>query len=166
LRNISSLHWKVFWSLSLTKVQRNVIYRLIAGSIPNRSFLHSIMPAVFDSPRCPICLTVNDSTQHLFFHCPTNEKVWQGVIFEFLCPTTTISDIKEALLSLDFTDIWYCQLTGIKPYKILLISLSQLWLAHMRFIFNQTPMVPTTILASIRSSVHQAIGEDQCHTIL
>lgn len=119
------------------------------------------MPAVFDYSRCSVCITTDDSTQHLLFHCPTKEKVWQRVIFEFLWwLTTTITNIKEALLSLDFTSIWYCQLTGIKPYKILLISLSphKLWLAHMRFIFDQTPIVSTAILASIRSSVHQTIG--------
>ncbi|EPB83537.1 hypothetical protein HMPREF1544_09698, partial [Mucor circinelloides 1006PhL] len=60
-------------------------------------------------------------------------KVWRGVIFEFLWPTTSISDIKEALLSLDFSNIWYCQVKGIRPYRILLISLSHIWLAQMRF---------------------------------
>jgi hypothetical protein len=166
LRNISAASWKLFWSLSLTTVQRNVIYRYILGCIPHRRFLHFIMPQVFESPMCPVCLSTEDSPSHLLFHCPSKEKVWQGVIFEFLWPTTTIHDIKEALRSLDFSNIWYCQLAGIKPYRILMVSLAQIWLAHMRFIFDQTPFAHAAILSSIRTNVRQTIAEDQCHSLL
>lgn len=166
LRNISAAHWKLFWSLSLTTVQRNVVYRLITGSIPHRRLLHYIMPRVFDSPSCPVCLHTVDSAAHLFFFCPTKEKVWQGIIFEFLWPTTTVGDVMEALLSLDFSNIWYCQIKNINPYKILLIALSQIWLAHMRFIFDKVPISPSAILATIRSHIHQRIAEDQCHSLL
>ncbi|KAK4519269.1 uncharacterized protein ATC70_009501 [Mucor velutinosus] len=166
LRKISASSWKFFWSLSLTTVQRNVIYRLILGRIPHRRFLHFIMPKVFVSPLCPVCLSMNDSPSHLLFHCPSKEKVWQGVIFEFLWPTTSILDIKEALLQLDFSNVWYCQIAGIKPFRILIITLGQLWLAHMRFIYDNVPMDHTAILASIRTSVRQTIAEDQCHSLL
>ncbi|EPB92332.1 hypothetical protein HMPREF1544_00901 [Mucor circinelloides 1006PhL] len=63
------------------------------------------MSAVFESPLCPVCLSVEDSSNHLLFHCPSKEKVWKGVIFEFLWPTTTILDLTEALLSLDFSNV-------------------------------------------------------------
>ncbi|EPB91493.1 hypothetical protein HMPREF1544_01624, partial [Mucor circinelloides 1006PhL] len=36
LRHISAASWKFFWSLSLTYIQRNVIYRYILGCIPHR----------------------------------------------------------------------------------------------------------------------------------
>ncbi|KAI8636469.1 hypothetical protein BD408DRAFT_355611, partial [Parasitella parasitica] len=103
-------------------------------------------PRVFESPLCPVCMAVSDSTNHLFFHCPSKEKIWQGVIFEFLWPTTSTADIQEALLSLYFSNIRYCQLKGITPYRIILISLSQIWLAHMRFIFDKTIIHPAAIL--------------------
>ncbi|KAG2200402.1 hypothetical protein INT46_009582 [Mucor plumbeus] len=166
LRKVSATSWKYFWSLSLTVVQRNVIYRLINGCIPNRSFLHLVMPTVFDSPLCPVCVLSRDSSSHLLFHCPSKEKVWQGVIFEFLWPTTSIGDIKEAFLSLDFSHLWYCQVKGIDSYKILLISLSQIWLAHMRFVFNQVPISHAAILASIRINIQKMIDEDQCLSLL
>ncbi|KAK4521181.1 Translation elongation factor 1 beta [Mucor velutinosus] len=102
LQHISVSHWKFFWSLSLTYIQRNVIYRLITGCIPSRSRLHYMMPGVFESHNCPACLSPNETASHLLFDCRSKEKVWQGVIFEFLWPTTSIPDIKEALLSLDF----------------------------------------------------------------
>ncbi|OAC98760.1 hypothetical protein MUCCIDRAFT_115001 [Mucor lusitanicus CBS 277.49] len=166
LRTVSAANWKFFWSLSLTYIQRNVIYRYIVGCIPHRRFLHRIMPTVFESPLCPVCLSVEDSPSHLLFYCPSKERVWQGVIFEFLWPTTTIHDVEEALRFLDFSNIWYCQLKGIKPSRILIIAISQLWLAHMRFIYDSTPIDHTAILASIRNNVRQNIEEDQCHSLL
>ncbi|EPB86201.1 hypothetical protein HMPREF1544_07013 [Mucor circinelloides 1006PhL] len=36
LRDVSASHWKFFWSLSLTYIQHNVIYRFITGCIPRR----------------------------------------------------------------------------------------------------------------------------------
>ncbi|KAG2208827.1 hypothetical protein INT46_006133 [Mucor plumbeus] len=128
--------------------------------------LHLVMPTVFDSPLCPVCVVSRDSSSHLLFHCPSKEKVWQGIIFESLWPTTSIGDIKEAFLSLDFSYLWYCQVKGIDSYKILLISLSQIWLAHMRFVFNQVPVSPAAILASIRINIHKMIAEDQYQSLL
>ena len=124
------------------------------------------MPTVFDSPLCPVCVTFCDFSSHLLFHYPTKEKVWQRAIFEFLWPTTSIADIKEAFLSLDFSYLWYCQVKGIDLYKILLISLPQIWLAHMRFVFNQVPVSHTAILASIQLNIQKIIDEDQCYSLL
>ncbi|KAL7308610.1 hypothetical protein PS15m_011795 [Mucor circinelloides] len=75
LRNISAAHWKFFWSLSLTTIQHNVIYRFILGCIPHRRYLHRILPLVFESPLRPVCLLVEDSPSHLLFYCPSKEKV-------------------------------------------------------------------------------------------
>ena len=166
LRAISAAHWKYFWSLSLTAVQRNVIYRLITGHIPHLALLHRWMPNFFDSPLCPVCLVTNDSADHLLFYCPVKQTVWQGMIFEFLWPTTTISDIKSALSSLDFSPLWYCQKEGITPLEITIITLSQIWLAHMRFVFDKTPISHSAIIASIRLNVQKNIDQDSVHSLL
>ncbi|KAL7333733.1 hypothetical protein PS15p_202597 [Mucor circinelloides] len=61
-------------------------------------------------------------------------------------PTTSTQGLQEALPSLDFSNIWFCQL----------------WLAHMRFIYDKTPVDRTAILASIRNNAaRQTIDEDQ-----
>ncbi|CEP14773.1 hypothetical protein [Parasitella parasitica] len=75
LRKVSTAHWQMFWSLSLTTIQRNVVYRCIVGCIPHRGFLHHIMPNIFELFRCPICLLATDSASHLLFHCPSKEQV-------------------------------------------------------------------------------------------
>lgn len=87
----------------------------------------------------------------------------QGVIFEFLWPTASIANIREAFFSLDFSYLWCCQVKEIDSYKLFLVSLSQIWLAHMRFICNQFPFSHTVILVSIQLNIHKMTDEDQCH---
>ncbi|EPB84168.1 hypothetical protein HMPREF1544_09090 [Mucor circinelloides 1006PhL] len=41
-----------------------------------------------------------------------------------------------------------------------------LWLAHMRFIYDKTPIDRTAILASIRNNARQTINKGQCHSLL
>lgn len=131
LRNVSATSWKFFWSLLFTYIQHNVIYHLILGCIPLRRLLHHINITVFELLLSAVCLSVENIPSHLVLQCPSKEKVWQGVIFEFLWLTTTILDLKEALLSLDFSGVWYCQVKGIKPYRILLITLFLTCVSHI-----------------------------------
>ncbi|KAL0142943.1 hypothetical protein V8B55DRAFT_1324585, partial [Mucor lusitanicus] len=84
------------------------------------------------------------------FSTPLEEMIWQGVIFEFLWPTTSIHAIKEALLSLDFSNLWCCQVTGISSYRILLICLFKIWLAHIRLVFDKIVIAPESVLVTIR----------------
>ena len=139
---------------------------LTTGHIPHLALLHRWMPNFFDSPLCPVCLVTNDSADHLLFYCPVKQTVWQGMIFEFLWPTTTISDIKSALSSLDFSPLWYCQKEGITPLEITIITLSQIWLAHIRFVFDKTPISHSAIMASIRLNVQKNIDQDSVHSLL
>ncbi|KAF1804329.1 hypothetical protein FB192DRAFT_1470930 [Mucor lusitanicus] len=124
------------------------------------------MPTVFVPPNCLVCLSAIDSASHLLFDCPTKEKIWQCVVFEFLWPTTSIHASKEALLSLDFSNLWYRHVKGISPYTILLICLSKIWLAHMRFVFDKIVIVPESVLVIICSAVRQTVEEDHLHSQL
>ena len=44
---------------------------------------------------------------------------------------------------------------GITPLEITIITLSQIWLAHMRFVFDKTPISHSAIMASIRLNVQK-----------
>ncbi|EPB91667.1 hypothetical protein HMPREF1544_01589 [Mucor circinelloides 1006PhL] len=65
--HITSSNWKFFWSLSLTLVQRNVIYRFITKTIPSRRLLHYFQIA--DTPLGPI-FGNEENAVHLLFLCP------------------------------------------------------------------------------------------------
>ena len=105
LTAIDASHWFFFWSLSLTTLQRNVLYRYINASIPHQSLLHRLFPLIHLSPLCIVCSDTVDSIDHFLFHCAPKATVWQKVINEFLWPTVDIHDIQQALLSLDFYNI-------------------------------------------------------------
>ncbi|CEP10784.1 hypothetical protein [Parasitella parasitica] len=64
LASIESSAWNFFWSLILTMVQRNVVYRFIHKCIPHQSLLHRMFPTVHLSSLCPVCSTVDDSIHH------------------------------------------------------------------------------------------------------
>lgn len=88
--------------MSLIAVQRNVIFKLLTGSIPHRGLLFRIFPSKFDSPKCHICKTSIESAQHLLFFCPSKAFVWENIINEFLWTAIRVEDVIEAIIFLDF----------------------------------------------------------------
>ncbi|CEP15706.1 hypothetical protein [Parasitella parasitica] len=64
LTAIDASHWFYFWSLSLTTLQRNVLYRYINASIPYQSLLHRIFPLHNLSPLRIVCSDTVDSIDH------------------------------------------------------------------------------------------------------
>jgi exonuclease III len=166
LAAIASAQWSFFWSLSLTMIQRNVVYRLINKCIPHQSLLHLRFPTVHLSPLCVVCSLVDDSIDHFLFECPLKATVWQGIISEFLWPTVTIADIRLSLLSLDFYNIRYSQRPRVSSHHIVIIAMSNIWKAHYRLIFDQTPFAPAAVLNSIRLDIQKMIDEDLIHASL
>jgi hypothetical protein len=88
-------------------------------------------PTVFGYHLCPACVTHRGSFFHLLFYCSPKKKVWQGVIFKLLWPTTFIAKIKGAFFSLSFSYLWLMPsiVKEIDLNKTLFIPFSQIWLA-------------------------------------
>lgn len=158
--------WQFFWRLSLTMIQRNVIYRLINNCIPHQALLHRMFPDVHLSPLCVICSLATDSVDHFLFFCPSKALVWQGIITEFLWPTVCIADIRHSLLHLDFYNIRYSQKPRAPSYIIVIITLANIWKAHYRLIFHQQPFIPSAILRGIRLDIDKMLAEDTAHSQL
>ncbi|KAI8636569.1 hypothetical protein BD408DRAFT_323060, partial [Parasitella parasitica] len=153
LSSIPATAWSSFWCLSLTMIQRNVLYRFINNCIPHQSLLQRIFPTVHTSSLCAVCSSVEDSVDHFLFTCPSKASVWQGVISEFLWPKVTIADIRHSILNLDFYNIRYSQKPLAPSYIIVIITLANVWKAHFRFIFQQQPFSATSILNRIRLDI-------------
>ncbi|CEP07581.1 hypothetical protein, partial, partial [Parasitella parasitica] len=137
LTAIDPTAWAFFWSLTLTMVQRNVLYRYINTCIPHQSFLHHIFPLIHLSPDCIVCSSSVDSVDHFLFTCAPKAMLWQNIITEFLWPTVDIRDIQAALLSLDFYSIRYSQKPQAPSHLIVMLTLANIWKAHYRLVFNQ-----------------------------
>ncbi|EPB88091.1 hypothetical protein HMPREF1544_05153 [Mucor circinelloides 1006PhL] len=135
--------WTFFWALSLTMIQRNVIYRFINTCIPHQALLHRLFPQIHLSPMCV-----------------------QNIITEFLWPTVSIQDIKHFLLFLDFYTIRYSQKPRAPSHVVVFITLANIWKAHYRWVFNQQTVLPSSTLSSIRLGIQKMIDEDQVYSQL
>ncbi|KAI7887773.1 uncharacterized protein EV154DRAFT_391900, partial [Mucor mucedo] len=139
LSRISVIIWLLFWAMTLTMVQRNVVYRFLTNDISNRNILHQIFPEKFDSSTCIICNDAPKSTFHMLFFCPIKYSAWQAIILEFLWPTYTVQNNLTALQKLDFNLVSHSHKDGIKSSMVILITLSQIWKSHFRSIFDGLP---------------------------
>ncbi|KAL9536417.1 hypothetical protein MBANPS3_012662, partial [Mucor bainieri] len=166
LSAIAPSAWTFFWSLSLTMVQRNVLYRYINTRIPHMSLLHRIFPLIHLSPMCIICSATVDSVDHFLFSCAPKATVWQNIISEFLWPTVDITDIQHSLLTMDFYNIRYSQKPEAPSHLIVMVTLANIWKAHYRLVFHQRPLLPSSILRSIRLDIQRKIDEDAVYRSL
>ncbi|CAO3665225.1 unnamed protein product [Rhizopus stolonifer] len=160
LRHIRSLHWLSFWSLNLTAIQRNIVFRLIHLKIPHKALLHRFLPAKVESSQCSICLIHEDSLEYFLFDCPPKSVIWQSIIREFLWPSINTQDIHSALKTLNFDSITYYSNRKIPAKLLLIITLANIWKAHWYSIFNQTPFETTQVLHPIHSDIQTCIAEN------
>jgi hypothetical protein len=158
--NIARPNWSFFWSLSLTLVQRNVIYRFITRTIPAKRLLHYFKIA--ESPLCPICGTVENAA-HLLFLCPSKVSIWKAIIFEFLWPTVSVSDIIHACSSLDFEYIKYVSKSYTTAPMVVLVTLGNIWRAHIRLIFLSAPFTWTDVVQQIKDELLQLHDQSVIH---
>ncbi|KAL9542213.1 hypothetical protein MBANPS3_008723 [Mucor bainieri] len=160
---IASPNWMFFWSLALTLVQRNVIYRFITRTIPARRLLHYFKIA--ESPLCPICGTVENAV-HMLFLCPRKVSVWKAIIFEFLWPTVSVGDIIQACSSLDFEPIKYVSKSHTTTHMVILVTLGNIWRAHFRVIFHSAPFIWTDVVQQIKHELQQIHDQTDVHNQL
>lgn len=158
--NIATHNWNFFWSLSLTLVNRNVIYRFITNTIPARRLLHYFKIA--ESPLCPICDTVENAV-HMLFLCPSKVSIWKAIIFEFLWPTVSVGDIIQACSSLDFDYIKYVSKSYTTAHMVVLVTLGNIWRAHFRLIFHTTPFIWVNVVQQIKDELLQLHAQTELH---
>jgi hypothetical protein len=142
---------------------RNVVYRLIFGKIPNRQLLHFIREQHVPSPKCLLCPNCNEDIYHMLFFCPSKTNIWKETIFGFLWPTVTIPGIIYAINTLDFYNVHYCQKPNTPAHIIIFTTLTQLWKAHFRFIFDEEPLILSHSLTIIREDAKRCQEETQVH---
>jgi hypothetical protein len=157
---IAASNWSFFWSLSLTLVQRNVIYRFITKTIPARRLLHYFN--MTDTPSCPICGT-EENAAHLLFLCPDKVSIWKAIIFEFLWPTVAVDDIIQACTTLDFTNIRYVSKAYTTAPKVVIVTLANIWRAHFRLIFHSAPFIWPDVVNQVKDELQQIHNEDELH---
>ncbi|KAI8077995.1 uncharacterized protein B0P05DRAFT_637858 [Gilbertella persicaria] len=163
LSAISSTFWDSFWTLSLTAVVRNVVYRYINYKLPTTIRMNRFLPERFPTPLCQICGLYTENDNHMLFSFPPKTHFWKELIFEFLWPTTTVDDIIQALRYMNFYSIRYTQNSELAAQEIVFQGMGQIWKAHWNTIFNEIPFNPTLLLSSTRASLNSLIDEKHLH---
>ncbi|KAI9245593.1 hypothetical protein BY458DRAFT_466274 [Sporodiniella umbellata] len=118
------------------------------------------MPLKCPSPLCLFCPNQESSPFHLLFSCPPKALVWNDIIREFLWPTVEIEDIFQALESLDFYNVNYCQRTSLPANMVIIIALSQVWICHWQATFNIGNFQPQLVTSRIRAAIQQFEAEE------
>jgi hypothetical protein len=92
--------------------------------------------------------------------------IWKEIIFTFLWPTIEIADIVEAVLSLDFYNVRYCQKSNISGPMVIYITLANIWKAHFRSLIDGIPFLWPSVVSLIRQDIAKHGQEDQIHFLL
>ncbi|CEP14937.1 hypothetical protein [Parasitella parasitica] len=164
-RHISSLlvpsaaAWSRFWTLSLTLVQRNVTYRWLHGKANTRALMSLYDPLVYQ-PACILCLSCDETVEHLFFECPSKFAFWTALIQEFLWPGTAVSEIRSALTTLNFGKLVAGPSCPYEPALISIIAISELWKAHWRFAIQGQRFHPANVVACTSTALQKRFAED------
>jgi hypothetical protein len=67
--------------------------------------------------------------------------------------TIEIENIIQAITSLDFSNVNYSQKSDISAPNVIFLTLAQIWKAHYRYIFDDTPFQFTPIMGLIRENI-------------
>jgi hypothetical protein len=132
--------------------------------IPHLSILHALMPLQFPNATCRVCQTNTETLNHFLFSCPAKTVIWQNILQEFLWPTCTSEDIIYALKTMDYHNIFYCQVPNITAHSIIYITLAEIWKAHFRLVFQDAPLVLSQVLGSIRQEIKKLRAENALST--
>jgi hypothetical protein len=156
---VTAANWKLFWQMSLTSIQRNTLFRLLHNKIPTRKLLFAMGLSVVPSSSCIFCADEED-VFHFFFRCPTKFVFWDALIREFLWPNTTIEQLHQGFLSLDFRSIHPLDGCPFSVQLLLITALSEMWRAHWRHVIDSELFSFVTLLYATRKRTQKTVAED------
>jgi hypothetical protein len=130
------------------------------SKIPHLSFFNAIIPSSFPSPLCRVCSSLNEPLIHFLFLCSVKHIVWQNIIQEFPWSTFEANDIIHSLKTMDYSNIIFCKLPKISSRSIIYITLAEIRNAYCRLVFQDSPLVLSQVLASIRQEIRRLQAEN------
>uniref|UniRef100_A0A2N9GB01 Reverse transcriptase domain-containing protein n=1 Tax=Fagus sylvatica TaxID=28930 RepID=A0A2N9GB01_FAGSY len=92
--------WSKLWKLNLHERSKMFIWRLGSGVLPTN--LNFFLRVGHGNPKCPLCLTEDESIEHLFFKCNFARAMWFGLSWALrpdLINVASCSDIVELVVN-------------------------------------------------------------------
>lgn len=120
--------WRLLQKLKATPCTHLLMWKILFDKIPTAS---NLMKKSFHVPFwCHLCHNDEESTEHLFLHCPTTKEHWNSIITHY--PSLNIWHEHNIL------DAWstWCQSQNGKSINMHLLVCWSLWIARNHSIFN------------------------------
>ena len=92
--------WSKLWKLNLHERSKMFIWRLGSGVLPTN--LNFFLRVGHGNPKFPLCLTEDESIEHLFFKCNFARSMWFGLNWALrpdLINVASCSDIVELVVN-------------------------------------------------------------------
>lgn len=169
---ISASKWQQFWRLRIPINARNTWYRIIHRKITTKQRLHQFQPDIF-TPYCQICRprrysrhahSLTETNQHFLFSCPKKILVWTTSVVNYIDPNLAhfsflhYSDIIKLNSSISRTNNVPFQQLSL--YQVFACILQEIWVAHYRVVFDNTPFIPLTVISHIHRSLTKLHHEE------
>lgn len=131
------------------------------GKIPHQSLLNRLLPHTHPLPHCTLCTgQVVEDLHHLLFMCPPKLAIWRDTYQKYFSPTpladaTLLSHLMAFLhwspLSTD-RDV-SLPFSSLSPQQVFANTLTTVWSAHWRWIFDRTPLIPQNAILTLTRSL-------------
>ncbi|KAI9007514.1 hypothetical protein CLU79DRAFT_712055 [Phycomyces nitens] len=140
-----------------------VWWRLMHQKIPCRQRLYDKRVKDVESPNCVICNNPEDN-QHLFWECPSKRSVWNTIANRFISNPATLQ-FEHLTLPCPPTSIQLTNTTA-NIHTVLGCTLSAIWSAHFRLVFDDTPFNPNLTAAMATLAIRRVEAEESLDLVL
>eukprot|EP00253_Pinus_taeda_P034809 PITA_34809 len=119
--------WRTIWKLKAAPRTRLLMWNILFDKIPTSN---NLMKRSFHGPfRCHLCLSAEESTEHLFLSCSTTLHLWQSLSSHIPHLNWHGNNLPDAWGN------WCCEHLG-KSINLPLLACWAIWIARNQTIFN------------------------------
>jgi ribonuclease HI len=141
------LHWaELIWQNFIPPSHSFVAWRLILNKLPTDENLRARGCTIVSA--CPLCLTDNDSSFHLFLHCPFALALWNWMNITFNV-TVDLSSPTSLILG---CSAFHAQLNDLLLAGII-HTLHTLWLARNGVLFSNAKISVHAATTKVRTAI-------------
>jgi hypothetical protein len=132
------------------------------------------MTSLHPSPYCPLCSTSTptiETQDHFLFECPFKYHVWQTIYYTYIKQSAPSPSTNRITITM-FHQLLYLSspttyrtshplFPSLTTSQIFACTLQCIWQSHWRFIFNDIPFQPSSIIKTIARLLLQLDSELQ-----
>ncbi|CAN6557042.1 unnamed protein product [Malus baccata var. baccata] len=147
---VPSVLWKAIWKLEVLPKLRHFLWLTLHNCLPTCEALFRRRSSI--SPTCPICLSHDETIEHLFLTCPWVEPVWFGGALNYKIDRAAIHSWVEwlsAVWSSSFVPSNHAD--WMRSY--IAYTCWVIWKTRCDFVFNKVPIYPSKVLFAISTAV-------------